>query len=477
MTTIQKEFGRYTYLDDVRGIRITMRQLKPERGYLLSAHITIEGQKGNWWKSLYTARNGISTTSARNSIERDIQKQLFGDPKKGIPGLEGVFGLTSPVITNDWSATLTEACEGIQDIYDAGTPPMDLYDSDIEDDDVWRIPGLLAEDINVIYGQASSGKSYLSIVWGQAIQNGVDVCGLRTIKGNVMLVDYETTPPKMRRRFRRVDAGLGLDNPKAMAYIPATIPIARMMEQLQNYITEHKIEFLIIDSLARAVGGKITDDEGVNAFFEALRQLERPCLIIHHTNKGDDYYGSPYIRANARSMYRLRSVRTEGKLSIQLIQEKENDGSGTNEVGFVLSFIGDPFDPDQVTLSPQDNSVIPGLRRYMELPKAIQGLLAEVEGHKMLIKDVLESDQLELSEQRKSTFNNYMWALKNKTGKYKQLADMMRVEGDYLILNSIEGGISSNGTSEIDDLNDLAEAAQMLSETVITPNPEEGSVW
>ena len=57
-------------------------------------------------------------------------------------------------------------------------------------------------------------------------------------------------------------------------------------------------------------------------FFDGIRQLERACLIIHHTNKGDDYYGSPYIRANARSLYRLRSAHNEGqsRLSIQLEQ-------------------------------------------------------------------------------------------------------------------------------------------------------------
>jgi energy-coupling factor transporter ATP-binding protein EcfA2 len=222
---------------------------------------------------------------------------------------------------------------------------------------------LLSEDINVMYGQSGSGKSYLAAIWGQAIQHGVSICGLRTIQGNVLLIDYETTAAKIRRRLRRINAGLGLEgNP--MLYIPASVPIAHQLEALQRYVMQHDIGFIIVDSLARAVGGKITDEEGVGTMFEGLRQLELPALIIHHTNRADEYYGSPFIRAYARNLWRLRSVQNEGtsRLSIQLQQEKENDGPGIGNLGFVLEFEGDPVDPDSVTLSPQDASLVPDTR-------------------------------------------------------------------------------------------------------------------
>jgi len=440
MTTIVKAFGRYTYTDEGRGIEVLYRQLYAKH-FEASAHVTVSATDpdGRVY-TLYRARTGITTDAARKKIADRVERLIIGDEKRGDMGMKAVFGLGSSIVTNDWGATINESCEQVLETHYAGTPPLNLYEDESEEDDVWRIPGLLSEDTNMIYGQSGSGKSYLALVWGQAIHHGVAVCGLSTIQGRVLLIDYETTPAKMRRRLRRVDAGLGVEG-EPMIYIPASVPIAQMVEPLQGYIDKHQVDFLIIDSLARACGGKITDEEGVGLMFEALRQLERPCLIIHHTNRGDEYYGSPYIRANTRNLWRLRSVKNEGtaKLSIQLEQEKENDGPGVGNLGFVLEFVGDPIDPDSVTLTPQDASLVPELRKYMGLTQRLEAYLEETPNHRMEIESI--PDILSLDAARKSTLRNYIWALRNETGKYKLLAEKMHVDhqGMHLCLNTALG--------------------------------------
>ena len=444
MTTIVKSFGRYTYTDEGRGIEILYRQLYAKH-YEASAHVTVSATDpdGRVY-ALYRARTGITTDAARKKIADRVERLIVGDEKRGDMGMKAIFGMGSAIVTNDWGATINESCEQVLETHYAGTPPLNLYDDDSEEDDVWRIPGLLSEDTNMIYGQSGSGKSYLGLVWGQAIHHGVTVCGLSTIQGRVLLIDYETTPAKMRRRLRRVDAGLGVDG-EPMLYIPASVPIAQMIEPLQGYIDKHGVRFLIIDSLARACGGKITDEEGVGMMFEAIRQLERPCLIIHHTNRGDEYYGSPYIRANTRNLWRLRSVKNEGtsKLSIQLEQEKENDGPGIGNLGFVLEFVGDAIDPDSVTLVPQDASLVPELRKYMGLAQRIYAYIEETATHRMEIESI--PDLLDLDKSRRATFRNYIWALRNHTGKYRWLADKMRIDqdgkGSYLCLNTALGNM------------------------------------
>ena len=439
-STIVKAFGRYTYTDEGRGITILYRQLYAKH-FEASAHVTVSATDPDGKTYiLYKARTGITTDAARKKIADRVERLIIGDEKRGDMGMKAIFGLGSSIVVNDWGATVNESCEQVLETYYAGTPPLNLYDDDTEDDDVWRIPGLLSEDTNLIYGQSGSGKSYLALVWGQAIQHGVAVCGLRTIQGRVLLVDYETTKSKMRRRMKRVDAGLGVDG-EPMWYIPASVPLAQMVEPLQGYIDKHKVDFLIIDSLARASGGKITDEEGVGMMFEAIRQLERPCLIIHHTNRGDEYYGSPYIRANTRNLWRLRSVKNEGtsKLSIQLEQEKENDGPGMGQLGFVLEFVGDPIDPDAVTLTPQDASLVPELRKHARLWQQLEWYLEETPDHRMEIDSI--PVVLGLNDSRKSTLRNYIWALRNQTGKYKILAQKMHVDavGTHLCLNTALG--------------------------------------
>lgn len=458
--TITRQFRKYTYSDSERGIEIVMKQLHT-RNFEASAHVTVKAMDTyGTYHGLYKSRSGITTDTARTRIANRVVDKLLGDDKKNDAGMKGFFGMTSPVITNDWSATLNEACEEILETHYAGTPPVNLYDQDSEEDDVWRIPALLSEDTNIMYGHSGSGKSYLSIIFGQAIQHGVAVCGLRTIQGNVLILDYETTASKMRRRFKRVDNGLETDG-IPMLYKAADVPVASMVDNLQEYIIENNVDFLIIDSLARACGGKITDEEGVGNFFEALRQLERPCLIVHHTNKSDEYYGSPFIRANARNLWRLRSVQNEGQqqLSIQLEQEKENDGPAMGILGFVLKFVGDPYDPDAVCLEPQDASMVPDLRKYASLTQRLAYHLEETPMHRMPVSTI--DDVLGLSKSQRNTLRSYIWDLRNNAGKYKKLNELMHVSQqngeDMLALNTERGKMPEIQQTDFDDMEWLEE--------------------
>ena len=294
----------------------------------------------------------------------------------------------------------------------------------------------------MVYGQSGSGKSMFALIAGECIHHGVDFSGLRTIKGRVLLLDYETTVQKIRRRLRRVDSGLGVESDAPMLYMPAKIPLAQMLEGLQTRILEQNIDFIIVDSLARAVGGPITDEVGVGAMFQAIRQLELPCLVIHHTNRSDDYYGSPFIRAYARSLWRLRSSKNEGigQLSIQLEQEKENDGPGVGNVTFLMDFIGDPADPEQVVLAPQHPSMVPEFQGRASLREQLVWKLDETPHHKIPVNWLLDILKLRKTEakprltpaedSKASTLRNILWALRNNTARYKTLAKEVNIRKD-----------------------------------------------
>jgi len=432
---VEKQFGKFICTDEDRGIRITLQEFDG-KGYEKTAHVEVGGlTAGGRFIPIIEGRTGITSVATRRSFAQIIERDVRGNEKTGDEGMQGIFGINSPVVSNDWRSSITEAFREALAMYNAGRPPIMLYDKESEEDDVWRIPGLISEDINVLYGDSGSGKSYLSIIWGQAIHHGVPVCDLRTIKGNVLLLDWETTESKMRRRMKRVDEGLGIEG-ECMLYTLAEVPLVAMLDSLEKIVVEYNIEFIIIDSLAKAVGAKITDEENVTRFFDAIRLLGRPCIIIHHTNKGDDYYGSPYIKANARNMWRLRSVQNEGQqeLSIQLQQEKENDGPGLGNIGFLLKFEGDPFDPDAVTLKLQDASQVPQFRRYSGLTERLRVYLEETPNHRMRHDEV--KDILELTKPQQKTFRTYVWDLTTKSGKYKLLTQLMHIDGEYICLNT-----------------------------------------
>ena len=475
MTTITKEFGRYTLYDESIGVEIIVKQLYSKH-YEANAHMTIFATAPDGEKiRLYGARTPITTDTARERISNKIERLIRGDDKKGDDGMKGIFGINSAAVMNDWKATINHALESILEKHYAGTPPENLYDGNMEEEDDQRIMGFLSEDINMIYGQSGSGKSYCAIIAGQAIHHGEPFCGLGTIQGNVLLIDYETTRVKMRKRIKRVDSGLNVTG-DPMHYMAATVPLAQMVEALQTYIMDRNIQFLIIDSLARASGGSITDEDGVNNMFEAIRSLERPCLIIHHTNRGDDYFGSTYIRANARNIWRLRSAQAEGqgKLSMTLEQEKENDGPARGTLGFVLEFQGDPYEPDAVVMSSEDAAKIPQLRDRLPLYERLKGMLQESPQRQLAIEDLDPDTQftmaggnlvkeLGLDKSNQNTLRSYLWALKNETGNYKKLAEYMYVTDNWLRLHGHDYSVTDI-SHDVTDVTDVTEMETLVSQ-------------
>ena len=466
MTTIERIYNRFVYRDETRNMTIMMKQMHNSASYDASAHITISATSpDNNEIILFKARNGITSDTARKRISDRVERIVRGDEKQGDMGLQGIFGPASSIVTNDWFATINSACEDILNYYYSGRKSVNLYEIEDEDEE-WRILGLLAEDINCIYGTPGSGKSYLSAIWGQAIQYGIDICGLRTMPGNVLYLDYETRASKMAKRFKRADAGLDI------TYNPSILPIEyrycetalpQMEEALMEMLSacwrcrihmdsnpndvlvcehpEDRVKFLIVDSLARACGGNPRDDDQVNQFFQTLRATDLPSLVVHHTNRQDEYYGSGYILANVRNLWRLRAAKEDGqpRLSLQLQQEKENDGAGTNQLGFLLEFDGDPIDPESVKLVPQNASLVPELRKHARLWQQLVWTLEETKQHRAKIDEMPSG--LNMDKSRENTYRNYIWALRNNTGKYKNLADNIFVsaDGEALVLKTSMG--------------------------------------
>jgi hypothetical protein len=488
---VTKEFQRYIWTDEQTGISVTMRHIDKARGgsYNRTAHVTVEAETPYGQRvEIIKGRIGVSGVSERDTIAEKIERTIRGNDRTNDEGMRSIFGLNSPVFLNDWKYTLKEACEDILDLHYRGGEPVNLFTKLGDDDEVWRVTGMLSEDINVMYGNSGSGKSYMGIIWGAAIQHGLDFCGLPTNQGNVLLMDYETTENKMRRRFRRVHSGLGIVDDDPILYMTANIPLAYNVEQMQEYILKHNIQFLIIDSLGRAVGGKVTEDDTVNQFFEALHSLEVASLIIHHTNKGDDYYGSTYIRANARNLWRIRSVHSEdsigtGGLSIMMEQEKENDGPSGQNVGLLMRFNGDPLDAESVTVELQDPTTEDALLRHVGVAQMIEARLKDTEWHRMRIRDSYGSTKLSddipnslgFDKDKRDTLEDYIFTLENDLKKHRYVRNTFYIQhtedGSWLcLLKTAKGQMSwaeineqiqgSNGVGR-DELISMLEEAKM----------------
>jgi len=106
--------------------------------------------------------------------------------------------------------------------------------------------------------------------------------------------------------------------------------------------------------------------------------------------------------------------------------------------------------------------LIPELRKHTRLWQQIEAYLKETETGRLPIADI--PDLLDLDKSRRETYRNYVWALKNDTGKYKKLAELMHTNGDWLVLNTASNieaiDMSLNGAHPDESIQDADETIQ-----------------
>jgi hypothetical protein len=76
----------------------------------------------------------------------------------------------------------------------------------------------------------------------------------------------------------------GSDHRLNILHVPMTAPLADSLDYVQDVVSREAISFLIVDSAAPAAGKPEASAE-TGAFFDALKQLNRPALLIAHVTK------------------------------------------------------------------------------------------------------------------------------------------------------------------------------------------------
>ena len=102
-------------------------------------------------------------------------------------------------------------------------------------------------------------------------------------------------------------------------YIRCRTSIFQMQVQIQKQIEETGAQLLVIDSLVPAVDSDANDADTARRFYQVLRSLDIPSLIISHTTKnpgdGDSKakpFGSAYWWNQARSVWEIRKEQSAG---------------------------------------------------------------------------------------------------------------------------------------------------------------------
>jgi len=195
--------------------------------------------------------------------------------------------------------------------------------------------------------QSSSGKSWYGESIATCIAYGVPFLNLKTIEGDVLIIDQDTPVETLKRRLRRFGTYYGL-NPKHKVHLLSMQGLSLRDDSLQAAIREHSnVVFVLIDCLHSICSGIDPDStKDMNTYITNLKhvclQSNRTIMINHHISEkleatiedlmmGNSHkysMGSSAINQQADAYYILaQSQNTNGRLrriSIRPVGKKES---------------------------------------------------------------------------------------------------------------------------------------------------------
>ena len=218
-------------------------------------------------------------------------------------------------------------------------------------------PGYLIEPIitrnvaNVIYGDKGVNKTTLGLTLLGLVQTGSEQNTLDLDvkkKATVGLLDWEATPELTQYSVSRLISGGTVPSFK-LPYLRCEQSLAEDIERVGNWVSDKKIELVLIDSLGQAAGIDRFDSSGKSGallFFRALRQLGITSLIIAQNSKNEDtnkktIYGSTFFSYYARGIFELRRPlddADEDIMHLALIHQESNYSRRSAPLGFHVSY-------------------------------------------------------------------------------------------------------------------------------------------
>lgn len=356
--SIRVNAGIYELVWESEQIGIRVDRLHENSGSSLTGEILIKSLLPGVPSHLHQARLNLTSTTARRTLTRHLEERY-------------------PDVV-DWGAIVEQACVETLDLYREGEPVLAVNDIAPRQGPRFRLDPLILEGHpNMIFGAGGLGKSLLAVYFAVLVSAGHHRNGFSPMPGNVLYLDYETSPEELRERVAAIEAGLGEPGFSNIFYRFSHQPVANDIEQIQRIVSDKQIEFAIIDSMGPACGADPNSPEAVIAYFTALRSLRIATLTIDHVAKNANTptpYGSVYKTNLSRSVFEIRREQEPGEDSMQmgLFHRKANFGKLIQPVGLAATFT-----PSAITFASCSVRDVPALAEGMSVRERIKNLLVD----------------------------------------------------------------------------------------------------
>jgi len=193
---------------------------------------------------------------------------------------------------------------------------------------VWVVPEMLPAGLCILAGRPKQGKSFLALQLTVAVGSGGRFLNRSVEQGGALYIALEDSPRRLQARLRDMQAPHDADVRIAFGWPSLN---GEGLEQIEHRIAFDNLRLVVIDTLARAVGGRIDwDDVGaVTPLLGGLQELALSAdvciLAVDHHRKGgmtvdvvDDVMGSTGKSAVADTVWGLYRQRGDQGATLNL---------------------------------------------------------------------------------------------------------------------------------------------------------------
>ena len=299
--------------------------------------------------------------------------------------------------TVDWLSAVEQLSTLSLDLYRQGQPVEEIWpEAEIPEPEFLVEPILYKDKPTLLFGEGSSGKSYLALTLALFTQLPYtdNPLNLKPQRANPLFLDYESDSYEMKRRLSTLIKGFELPETPIL-YRQCTLPLADDIDNIEKIVDENKIGFMIIDSLGIAsANGNLNDAATATSFYAALRRLRTTTLILTHVAKDEakrpSPFGSVYFTNLSRSVFLVQREQQEGGkiLNLALFHKKNNQGPLLPPRGFRIT-----FEDDRTIIRKEDVTNVPEFLEKLSLRARIIALLKEGRAPTKEIAENLERDE------------------------------------------------------------------------------------
>ena len=190
---------------------------------------------------------------------------------------------------------------------------------------IWPYPGIVG-----VSAAPDSFKSLLAQAIALQARSGVEV-----LKGNtrtpkprrILYLDWESGSGRFAARLGALCQGADMEVKPWLDYQHLTIPLVDAAPTLAEDILRHEIDAVIIDSMSAAIGASLKEDDSTNAFYDAVRLLDRPTLVLAHKSAENIKKRARRFFGSIMSEVRLRMAWNAERVDGAVVWEcfKDND--------------------------------------------------------------------------------------------------------------------------------------------------------